>query len=185
MRTWLRRVLWGLLLGLILAQAIPVSRTNPENDPARSLHASAAVPADVRSLLERSCADCHSNATTWPWYSRVAPVSWLVSREVQVGRRALNLDEWGSYSAERRKRELEQICEQGSAHDMPDGKSLLPHDSTKLPDAHRPPLRQGADATRQSFATPGLPSHPEQPAWCRALPRPEYRSLERVGVSDP
>ncbi|HEX7839644.1 MAG TPA: hypothetical protein VF469_19345 [Kofleriaceae bacterium] len=56
MRTWLRRVLWGLLLGLILAQVIPVSRTDPENNPARSLYANAAVPADVRSLLERSCA---------------------------------------------------------------------------------------------------------------------------------
>lgn len=63
MRTWPRRVLWSLLLGLSLAQAIPVSRINPETNPARSVLANAAVPADVRALLERSCADCHSNAT--------------------------------------------------------------------------------------------------------------------------
>jgi glyoxylase-like metal-dependent hydrolase (beta-lactamase superfamily II) len=185
MRTWLRRVLWGLPLGLILAQAIPVSRTAPDTDPARSLYANAAVPADVRSLLERSCADCHSNATTWPWYSRVAPLSWLVSREVQLGRRALNLDEWDSYSAGQRERKLEQICEQVSAQDMSDGKHLRIHDSVKLTDVQRATLCQWADATHRSLATPGLPSRPEQPAWCRALPRPEYRPLERVGVSDP
>jgi glyoxylase-like metal-dependent hydrolase (beta-lactamase superfamily II) len=185
MRTWPRRVLWGLLLGLILAQAIPVSRTNPETNPARSVLANAAVPADVRALLERSCADCHSNATIWPWYSRVAPVSWWVSRDVQVGRRELNLDEWGSYSAERKARKLEQICAQVSAHDMPDWKYLLIHGRAQLTEAQRATLCRWAEATHQSLATPGVPSHPEPPTWCRALPRPEYRSLERVGVSDP
>jgi len=178
-------VLWGLLLGLILAQAIPVSRTNPERGPARSIHAGAAVPADVRALLDHACADCHSDATIWPWYSRVAPVSWLISRDVRAGRRELNLDDWGSYSAERKQRTLEQICDQVSGHDMPDWTYLLLHDRARLTEAQRATLCRWTAAARRSLATEASASHPEPPAWCRALPRPEYRSLERVGVSDP
>jgi hypothetical protein len=49
---------------------------------------------DIRSLAKRGCFDCHSNETVWPWYSRVAPMSWLVYRDVDSGRKALNFSEW-------------------------------------------------------------------------------------------
>jgi mono/diheme cytochrome c family protein len=51
--------------------------------------------ARTRELFVRACADCHSNQTVWPWYSHVAPVSWLVERDVRRGRRNLNVSEWG------------------------------------------------------------------------------------------
>jgi Haem-binding domain len=79
MRRWLRRLGVATIAVFVACQLLPVDRSNPRADPARSLYATIAVGPDVRSILERSCGDCHSNETRWPWYSHVAPVSWLVS----------------------------------------------------------------------------------------------------------
>jgi hypothetical protein len=49
---------------------------------------------ETRAIARRACFDCHSNETTWPWYSQVAPISWFVQRHVDHGRRALNFSEW-------------------------------------------------------------------------------------------
>ena len=75
----------GLLLG---AQFVPVERTNP---PVR--HDVGAPPA-VAGLLRAACYDCHSHETRWPWYSRVAPVSWFVAGHVKEGRRELDFSDW-------------------------------------------------------------------------------------------
>jgi len=99
-----------LLLGI---QLIPVPRENPE------AVAPILVPDDVRVVLENSCNDCHSNLTVWPWYSHVAPVSWLVYRDVKKGRAELNFSEWGEYSERRRNRKLEDIEEKVADKEMP------------------------------------------------------------------
>ena len=52
------------------------------------------IPANVARIFTRSCADCHSNQTRWPWYSKVPPASWIVSKDVNRGRKAMNLSEW-------------------------------------------------------------------------------------------
>jgi hypothetical protein len=58
----------------------------------------------VKEILKASCYDCHSNETVWPWYSRVAPVSWLVSRDTSEGRRRLNFSTWDQYPPEKRSK---------------------------------------------------------------------------------
>jgi hypothetical protein len=55
------------------------------------------APPEVRPILYRACYDCHSNQTQWPWYSRIAPVSWIVAHHVREGRDHLNFSEWGDY----------------------------------------------------------------------------------------
>jgi len=57
------------------------------------------VDPQVAGILDRACADCHSNKTRWPWYSHVAPVSWFVIDHVNHGRSHLNFSEWGRYDA--------------------------------------------------------------------------------------
>lgn len=52
------------------------------------------MPAHVARIFTRSCADCHSNQTSWPWHSKVPPASWIVSKDVNRGRKAMNLSEW-------------------------------------------------------------------------------------------
>ncbi|HSR87695.1 MAG TPA: heme-binding domain-containing protein [Pontiella sp.] len=69
-------------------QLIQVQRTNPE------VVYDFDGPSEVKALLKRSCYDCHSNETEWPWYSHVAPASWLVDHHVEDGRKHLNFSEW-------------------------------------------------------------------------------------------
>ena len=91
----LRRVLRGLAFGVaatvLAAQAVPYGRHHG-NPPVR-VEPSWDAPV-TRALAVRACYDCHSNETIWPWYAHVAPVSWLVQRDVDEGRRKLNFSEW-------------------------------------------------------------------------------------------
>lgn len=112
------------------AQLIPVARDNPPAPAPGLVYANA--PAKVRSVFDDSCKNCHSNQTAWPWYSHVAPFSWIVSHDVQRGRRLLNFSEWNTYSPQKRQEKLEAICEQVLNGDMPDGKYLLIHRSARL-----------------------------------------------------
>ncbi|HEX9760475.1 MAG TPA: heme-binding domain-containing protein [Candidatus Acidoferrales bacterium] len=86
-----------LVILLVVIQFVGPERTNPVAAPEQSIHAQVQVPADVRAIVERSCIDCHSNDTRWPWYSRVAPVSWLVIDHVNHGRRHMNFNEWNTH----------------------------------------------------------------------------------------
>ncbi len=88
------RIVLGVIVFLILIQVIQPSRTNPPVVASRSLESHVDVPPEVQSVLKRSCYDCHSNATVWPWYSRVAPVSWYVARDVSVARGHINFQDW-------------------------------------------------------------------------------------------
>ena len=67
-----------------------VTRANPE----WSLWNNADVPAPVFGILKKACLDCHSNQTRWPWYSRIAPLSWAIHHDVKNARKAFNVDEW-------------------------------------------------------------------------------------------
>lgn len=84
----------GLVAFLIFIQVIKPSRTNPPVVASRSLQAHVDVPPGVQTVLKRSCYDCHSSETVWPWYSYVAPVSWYVAHDVNVGRSHINFQNW-------------------------------------------------------------------------------------------
>jgi hypothetical protein len=87
-------ILAGFGAALVCSQAVPVQRTNP---PVRG---DLVAPSRVRERLREACYDCHSNQTRWPWYSALAPVSWLVQRDVRAGRRRLNFSEWTDYTSD-------------------------------------------------------------------------------------
>ena len=125
----LRFVLFAVA-GLLLAiQFVRPARTNPATDPAATLHAHVAVPANVASILERSCRDCHSNATRWPWYSNVAPVSWWVIDHVNHGRSHFNFSQWAKYNPEEQRNLLEESCELSRKGAMPLPSYLRMHDA--------------------------------------------------------
>lgn len=98
---------------LILIQAVPQDRSNPPTV------AEVAAPSEVASILHRACYDCHSHETRWPWYSYVAPVSWLVVGHVTEGREHLNFSEWAAYDSEEREDKLEEIWEEVEEGGMP------------------------------------------------------------------
>ena len=96
-----------------LIQMIPISRTNP---PITQV---VAAPPAVAAILRRSCFDCHSNETRWPWYAHVAPVSWLVARDVNRGRQHINFSTWDRYADDpetviRKLRNIDKVMHKGS-----------------------------------------------------------------------
>lgn len=95
------------------------------------------VPPDVENILKRSCFDCHSNHTTWPWYSNVAPMSWLVIDDVKSGREKMNFSEWGKLSSSKQSIRLESICEEITEGEMPLKQYLLIHRDAELSQADK------------------------------------------------
>jgi hypothetical protein len=118
----------GIMIVVIIAiQLIRPERTNPIADPQLAVDRQMSLPPSVLAILQRSCFDCHSNQTRWPWYSNIAPVSWLVAKDVRDGRRHLNFSEWGSYNQKRRASKLGDIADEVDRGDMPDSKYLIIH----------------------------------------------------------
>jgi hypothetical protein len=118
-----------VLIGL---QFVRPARTNPAADPSQSIHARQQVSPQVAAILDRSCQDCHSNTTRWPWYSNVAPVSWFVIDHVNHGRSHLNLSEWGSLDNRKASKKLEEICEEVQDGEMPLASYTYIHWSAKV-----------------------------------------------------
>ena len=104
---------------LVLIQFVRIDRSNPPIDPTRSIEAVVNVPADIQQIMSRSCNDCHSNKTIYPWYSNVAPVSWWLRDHIDHGRSHLNMSDYAGYTPQQQARRLEEICEQVEAGLMP------------------------------------------------------------------
>jgi Haem-binding domain len=95
------------------------------------------APAPIEMLLTRACYDCHSDRTRWPWYSRVAPASWIVARDVTLGRKELNFSEWRSYYPQTRRRKLQWMGRVVRDRAMPPWSYRLMHPGARLTEAER------------------------------------------------
>ena len=132
MRKWVIRVLLGVVVVLVVGQFIRPNRINPPIVAENEIQAHLETGPAVDAIFSRSCNDCHSNKTVWPWYTNIAPVSWLVAWDVARGRRELNFSEWGAYSAKRIAKKLEETCKELTEGEMPPGIYTLPHPNAKL-----------------------------------------------------
>jgi Haem-binding domain len=126
MKNWIVRGSVIFLPLLAAIQFFPVERANPP------VESEIAAPAEVKTILRRSCYDCHSNETTWPWYARVAPVSWLIANDVREGRRELNFSVWNKFTGGRRARKFKEIVEQLEQNKMPQWYYIVLHPDAKL-----------------------------------------------------
>lgn len=135
----LRRVSRILVALAVAAQLVPYGRshTNPPvvQEPAWS-------SPDVRALVMRACFDCHSNHTVWPWYSHIAPVSWLVQHDVDEARAHLNFSEWN-----KPQKHADETAEQVEEGEMPLWFYLPLHADARLSAAEKQTLIEGLKAT--------------------------------------
>jgi len=94
------RVFGIIILVFVIFQFIPYGKdkTNPKTDKAFEITAS----ENIKNILKKSCYDCHSNETKWPWYSYIAPISWSIFDHVKHGRRAVNFNEWENYTKDKK-----------------------------------------------------------------------------------
>ncbi len=137
----LSTILLIIIILLIVIQFIPVKKDNP---PALSDFSG---PENIKTILQRSCYDCHSNLTRWPWYSQIAPISWLVSSDVHEGRSHLNFSEWNSYSPIKQTLKIENIWEEVKKGEMPLKTYLLIHSKSRLTEKDKEALKDWAIPT--------------------------------------
>jgi hypothetical protein len=132
----------------LAVQLVPLERIRPPSPPSPSSPSTGdiAAPPRIEALLARACYDCHSNRTKWPWYSRVAPVSWLVARDVALGRKELNFSEWRSYYPQTRRRKLQWMGRVLRERSMPPWAYRLMHPGARLNGAEREMLDRWIDA---------------------------------------
>ncbi len=161
---WRRILLIDLVLiagAALVIQLIPVRRDNP---PERRTPQWASE--EVRALAERACFDCHSDRTRWPWYSRVAPVSWVLWYDVTQGREKLNFSDWDRHAHAETvdpndpfppKTLSERIAQEIRSGAMPPGTYLLMHPDARLSDAEREFLIEGLVQTVQQSQDPPQP----------------------------
>jgi hypothetical protein len=137
-----KKILLGIvvvgIVGFVAIQFVPV-RDIGSNPPARfKLDA----PPEVEAVLRRACLDCHSNETRWPLYARIAPGSWLMSRDVHNGRKHLNFSEWGDVDEDERQTDKENCWEQIETGAMPKWFYVYPmHLSARLSEGDKALLK--------------------------------------------
>lgn len=143
--------------GLIHPFGVPIAARSNE-----TILREAHIDSETLVLIERACQNCHSQNTVWPWYSQVAPVSWLIARDVQQARSHLNLSSWQDYSSDDQLRLLSAIGSAVRNREMPVRRYLLLHAEARLTDADRQQIYRWTRMERNRIRIPSVPPDPNR-----------------------
>lgn len=149
---WLYASIVGVCIVFLAIQVVPLDQSNSTIEA--DLHA----PKQVDLILRRACYDCHSNETVWPWYSRIAPVSWAIANDVKKGRAALNFSTWTRLSNEQRAEAVAESWEEVAEGKMPTWYYVPLHPDARLSAEDKSALREWA---RSAGGTAGAEEHGE------------------------
>lgn len=127
-----------LFIVLVAIQFIESERTNPP------VTADLKAPGDVKDIIKKACYDCHSNETKWPWYSYVAPISWLLIKDVEEGRKHLNFSEWEKLPNRKKAEAKKEIWEEVRDDKMPMRIYTYTHPGAQLDVTHKNLIKQWA-----------------------------------------
>jgi len=130
----LRKILLFLIAALVIIQFFhPDKNTaNSDSDGANDISRVFAVPDNVQGILQKSCYDCHSNNTDYPWYAEIQPVGWWLNHHIDEGKSELNFNEFSTYSPRRQYKKLEEIAEQVKENEMPLSSYTIIHRDANL-----------------------------------------------------
>jgi uncharacterized membrane protein len=143
---WKRGILGSAVIlsaGLMLATGNTAGARTADSGKQYRLNRFDAPPA-VREIVLRACADCHSEETKWPWYSKLPPVSWQIHADVDNARAVMDLSRWNEYSDEERRDFATEIAQATRIHVMPPAKYLWMHHDAKLSSAELDVLKKWA-----------------------------------------
>ncbi len=151
----MKKVIKAILLVLVVL-LIVIQFFRPEPNLATTLSpqditARYAVPQPVAQLLHRSCYDCHSNNTSYPWYSKVQPVSWWLDDHIREGKKELNFSEFGTYTPKKAAHKLDEIIAETGEREMPLSSYTLLHKDAKLSDGEIKLINEWATALGDSI----------------------------------
>jgi hypothetical protein len=147
---------WKIVIGVLCTIGILfqfISSNLPETAPPgeKDLFVSEKVPDDVKAIISRSCYDCHSMQTKFPWYSHIAPVKWMLKHDINDGRRAVNFSNWKDLQAKDKIKRLGDISEVINEKEMPVPMYLIMHQEAKLSLEERARLAKWADSASESY----------------------------------
>ncbi|MCU1336968.1 MAG: cytochrome [Bryobacterales bacterium] len=134
----------------------------PRND--QIILREAQIDTETLAIIQRACQNCHSEKTEWPWYSHVAPVSWMLARDVQHARLHMNLSRWQDYSSDDRIRLLSEIGSAVRNRKMPVERYLLLHPEARLTDIERQQIYRWTRTERNHLSMRQPDTDPLQPA---------------------
>src|ERR1700712_2810012 len=115
----LKKILYFLLIVFIIIQFIRPARNNGDSTGPHDITHYVQVPDSVMAVLKRSCYDCHSNHTDYPWYTNINPVGWWMRGHINDGKRSVNFSDLSSFNTKKLVHRLGDITEQVDKHDMP------------------------------------------------------------------
>ena len=137
---------------LIVIQFFGIDKTAPAIIEAETLEAAVSVPDNVREIIGRSCTDCHTNKTVYPWYSNIQPFAWFLKNHIDDGHRQLNFSLFNTYPAKRKVKKLEEVCEQVESKEMPLPSYLWIHWNSVLSETDVKTLCDWANAEKAKIA---------------------------------
>ncbi|MFK7950140.1 MAG: heme-binding domain-containing protein [Saprospiraceae bacterium] len=128
----LKKIGIGLVVILILMQFKQIDKTNPEYNETEDFITMTQPPREIANLIEYACYDCHSYQVIYPWYSSIAPISWMIEHHIEEGREHLNFSQWASYDKVKANHKLEECVEEIEKGNMPMKSYVVMHRDAKM-----------------------------------------------------
>lgn len=140
-----------LLVAFVGIQFVPTERNQSDVVPKTDFMLVNSVPDRIKSKLQTSCYDCHSNNTQYPWYNKVQPIAWFLEDHIKEGKAELNFNEWDSLSNRRKKSKLRSIIKQIENDEMPLDSYTLIHREASFSEAEKQELIQWVERLKDSI----------------------------------
>lgn len=138
----MKRILSGVIILLVLIQFVRIDKTNPKVIPENDFINITNPSEDIAMVLKNSCYDCHSNESTYPWYTNIAPISWWTKHHINEGRRHINFSEWGDYPLDKLNHKLEECYEEIEEGKMPMTSYTIAHPDAKMTTEQKNKLKE-------------------------------------------
>jgi hypothetical protein len=157
-RTILKFAVLAVVAGIVVIQFFGIDKANPPIVTGETVEAALTVPADITQIIGRSCGDCHTNNTRYPWYAYFQPSGWFLKDHIDEGRRELNFSVFNTYPIKKKAKKLEEICEQIESGEMPLPSYLWLHRDAVLSDSDGRVLCDWAKQEREKLLAAEKPS---------------------------
>ena len=146
-----KKILIFLLIVIVGIQFIPTNHNQSTDILITDITKTFDVPQNILTLLKKSCYDCHSNNTNYPWYSKIQPGSWVLEKHIKEGKKDLNFSEFGNYSKRKQKSKLKSISSQVKDQKMPMTSYTMLHRNAKLSESEKKELMDWANNLRDGL----------------------------------
>ena len=148
-----RKILLGILLILVAIQFIRPAKNQSTEISANDISKGYTIPENVNNVLKKSCNDCHSNNTVYPWYFNIQPVGWWLDGHIDEGKTELNFSEFASYSPRKQHHKLEEVIESVKEGNMPIKSYTWIHKNAILTDEEKLAVSEWAEKLRMEIRT--------------------------------